>query len=153
MALSRAEPGFWIGDAALLSDTPRLVTVTAMTDARLLFVPGPAVVRLLQARPDMWPCFYMLSNINLATALELLAEALSCPPRVRIARQILRLSGDGDDTIAASQADIARLAGVTRATMRRGLGDLLTNGAIETGYRSIRIRDRGALRLAARASR
>ena len=153
VALSRAEPGFWIGDAALLSATPRLVTVTAMTDARLLFVPGPAVLRLLQDRPEMWPCFYMISNINLATALELLAEALSCPPRVRIARHILRLSGAGDDTIAASQADIARLAGVTRATMRRGLGDLLTNGAIETGYRSIRIRDRGALRLAARASR
>lgn len=151
VALARAEPGFWIGDAALLSGTPRLVTVTAMTAARLLFVPGSAVLRLLRDRPGMWPCFYMLSNINLATALELLAETLSCPPRVRIARNLMRLGGDG--TVVASQADIARLAGVTRATMQRGLGDLIRSGAIETGYRSIRIRDRDALRLAARASR
>lgn len=153
VALSRAEPGFWIGDAALLSHTPRLVTVTAITDARLLFVPGPAVLRLLEDRPEMWPSFYMLSNINLASALRLLAEALSCPPRVRIARNILRLSVADRDEIVASQSDIARLAGVTRATMQRGMGDLIRNGAIETGYRSIRVRDRNALRLAARVSR
>jgi CRP-like cAMP-binding protein len=153
VSLSRAEPGFWIGDAALLSNTARLVTVTAMTEARLLFVPGPAVLRLLNDQPELWPSFYMLSNINLATALDLLAEALSCPPRVRIARHILRLSHAGDHTVIASQADIARLAGVTRATMQRGMGDLIRKGAIETGYRSIRVRDRDALRLAARASR
>ena len=150
VALSRAEPGFWIGDTGLLSDAPRLVTVTAMTDARLLFVPGPAVVRLLNDQPEMWPCFYRLSNINLATALKLLAEALSCPPRVRIAGNILRLSIGEDDTVVASQADIARLAGVTRATMQRGLSDLIRAGAVETGYRSIRIRDRRALGQAAR---
>ena len=153
VALSRAEPGFWIGDAALLSHTPRLVTVTAMTDARLLFVPGPAVLRLLQDHPELWPCFYMLSNINLATALELLAEALSCPPRVRIARNILRLTDHQDERVMASQSDIARLAGVTRATMQRGLSDLIRDGAIETGYRSIGIRDRDVLAKAARLRR
>ena len=150
VALSRAEPGFWIGDTALLSGAPRLVTVTAMTDARLLFVPGPAVLRLLDDRPEMWPCFYRLSHINLATALRLLAEALSCPPRVRIARNILRLSAGDDDRVGASQSDIARLAGVTRATMQRGVSDLIRGGAIETGYRSIRVRDRDALTRAAR---
>lgn len=149
VALSRAEPGFWIGDTALLSNSPRLVTVTAMTEARMLFVAGPAVLRLLRDRPEFWPCFYMLSNINIATTLGLLAEALSCPPRVRISRHILRLSLAGDDTVMASQADIARLAGVTRATMSRGLCELIASGAIETGYRSIRVRDRHALRLAA----
>lgn len=150
VALSRAEPGFWIGDAALLSNTPRLVTVTAMTEARLLFLPGPAVLRLLHENPEMWPCFYMLSNINLAVALELLAEALSCPPRVRIARNILRLSDADDTAVLASQADIARLAGVTRATMQRGLADLVRAGAVETGYRALQVRDRSALRAAAR---
>ena len=150
VGLSRAEPGFWIGDAALLSNTPRLVTVTATSAARLLFVPGPAVLRLLKEQPEMWPSFYMLSNINLAAALDLLAEALSCPPRVRIARHILRLSQAGDDTVIASQSEIARLAGVTRATMQRGLADLVGVGAVETGYRALKVRDRNALRAAAR---
>jgi CRP/FNR family cyclic AMP-dependent transcriptional regulator len=153
VALSRAEPGFWIGDAALLANAPRLVTVTAMTEARLLFVNGPAVLRLLRDRPEMWHCFYMLSNINLATALELLAEAMSCPPRIRIARRILRLSVGDQTKVMASQADIARLAGVTRATMQRGLRDLVSDGAIETGYRSIRVKNRDALSRAARLAR
>lgn len=153
VALSRAEPGFWIGDAALLSNTPRLVTVTAMTEARLLFVPGPAVLALLREQPSMWTSFYALSNLNLATALDLLAEALSCPPRIRIARHILRLSTEQDGIVVATQADIARLAGVTRATMQRGLSDLVRAGIVETGYRQMRVRDRAMLRRAARLGR
>ena len=131
---------------------PRLVTVTAMTESRLLFVPGPAVLRLLNDQPELWPSFYMLSNINLATALDLLAEALSCSPRVRIARHILRLSHAGDDTVIASQSEIARLAGVTRATMQRGLAR--SGGRRRRGarYSAMKVRDRSALRCGAAAS-
>lgn len=145
VALSRAMPGFWIGDAALLTGTPRLVTVTALTEARLFYLPGPAVLALLRDRPEMWRAFYALNNINLATALELLGEARSCPPRIRIARHILRLADAGDGRVHASQSDIARFAGVTRATMQRNLADLVRAGLVETGYRELRVPDSGAL--------
>jgi CRP-like cAMP-binding protein len=149
VTIHRAEPGFWIGDAALLANGARLVSVGAAAPSRVFRIPAAAVREVVVRRPEYWHAFYTLSYINVATAITLLAEALSLSPRARLARTILRLS-DADGAVQASQHDLARLIGMTRSTLQRSLAELAEAGAIATGYRSLTVRDRVALEHAAR---
>jgi CRP-like cAMP-binding protein len=149
VTIHRAEPGFWIGDAALLANGPRLVSIGAAAASRVFRVPAAAVREAVVRRPDYWHAFYHLSYINAGTAVTLLAEALALSPRARLARTILRLSEAGG-AVQASQADLARLIGMTRSTLQRSLTELAEAGAIETGYRTLAVRDRTALERAAR---
>jgi CRP-like cAMP-binding protein len=48
-----SEPGSVISPTALILDKPRPVTITAVTDCELLFVPRPAFLKLLRNYPDL----------------------------------------------------------------------------------------------------
>ena len=149
VSIHRAEPGFWIGDLALLAGTERLVSVHAGAGARVLVVPGAAIRAHLDRHPEHWPCFYALTHRNMAVALGLLGEALALPPAARLARRLLQLA-DAEDVVTGTQEQLAGLVGVTRTTVRRVLKRLVVEGAIETGYRSLRIRRRELLERCAR---
>jgi CRP-like cAMP-binding protein len=148
VALHRAEVGFWVGDAALLADAPRLVSLSAALPSRVLFVPGHALSDLLARQPAFWRSFYELSHGNFALTLDLLAESLVLSPRARIARQLLRLA-DGSGVAPVGQEDLARVIGVTRTTLYRAMREFTEAGALATGYRHITILDRAALERAA----
>ena len=149
VSIHRAEPGFWIGDLALLAETERLVSVRAGRCARLLTVPGAAIRAHLDRHPEHWPCFYALTHRNMATALNLLGEALALPPAARVTRRLLQLA-DADGVVAGTQEELAGLIGVTRTTVRRALKQMVADGVIETGYRSLQIRSRDRLEAGAR---
>ena len=92
VTLHRAEPGFWIGESALLSGEERIISLSAAVEGRVFRVPAAAIRNLVEARPEHWRAFYELSHANTRTALVLLSEALSLTPRARLARLLLRLS-------------------------------------------------------------
>lgn len=48
-----SEPGSVISPTALILEKPRTVTITAVTDCELLFVPRPAFLKLLRNYPDL----------------------------------------------------------------------------------------------------
>lgn len=48
-----SEPGSIISPMALILDKPRPVTITAVTDCELLFVPRTAFLKLLRQYPDL----------------------------------------------------------------------------------------------------
>lgn len=140
----RAEIGFWIGDAAELSSEPRLVTVMAAVETKLLHLPSSAIRILLANRPDQWRCFYRLSMSNFRLATEQLAEALALTVRARTCRRLLGIAKpDGDAMI--TQDELAKLLGVTRPTIRRCLQELEAMGAIKLHYRKLKVVDRSAL--------
>jgi CRP/FNR family cyclic AMP-dependent transcriptional regulator len=144
VVIYRAEIGFWIGDNAELADVPRLVSLTAASPSRVLYVPGESVRQLLSQYPENWQCFYRLSSINVGTALTLLSESLALTVRARVCRRLLSLSaGPGEATI--TQEDLAKLVGVARTTLRRALSELAELGAVELGYRKVRVVDRKLL--------
>ncbi len=151
VSLHRAEPGFWIGELALLAETGRLVSVHAGSAARVLVVPGAAIRAHLDRHPEHWRCFYALTHRNMAVALGLLGEALALPPAARVARRLLQLA-DAEGVVAGTQEQLAGLVGVTRTTVRRALKRLVDEGAIETGYRSLKIRRRDLVELSARSA-
>lgn len=140
----RAEQGFWFGDAAELAAEPRIVTIMATVQTRLLHLPSPAIRVLLANRPEFWRCFYQLTMGNLRVAVTLLAEALALTVRARACRRILSIA-DSKDEVAITQDEFAKLLGVTRPTIRRCLLDLEEMGAIETNYRKMKIVNRSAL--------
>lgn len=136
----RAEVGFWIGDAAELSNTPRFVTLMAASESRLLHIPSWSIRILLANSPEHWRSFYQLSASNERLAVTLLAEVLSLTVRARVCRRLLALTnGDGDASI--TQDELAKLLGITRPTLRRCLVDLEALGAIRTRYRKLRVLD------------
>lgn len=140
----RAEMGFWIGDAAELASEPRLVTVMAAVETRLLHLPSSAIRILLANKPDQWRCFYQLSMSNVRLAVTLLAEALALTVRARACRRLLAIA-NSEGEVSITQDELGKLLGVTRPTIRRCLQELEDMGAIEMHYRNMRIVNRAAL--------
>jgi CRP-like cAMP-binding protein len=74
----------------------------------------------------------------------LLAEALSLTLRARMCRRLLQLTDTSMD-VTVTQEDLSKMLGVYRSTLRPILNKLAKSGAIELGYRRIRVIDRNIL--------
>lgn len=151
VTLHRAEPGFWIGEAALMAGATRIVGLSAALESRVFHIPLGALSELLRRDPACWRLLYEQSFANLTVALTLLAEALSLTPRARVARLLLRLADD-DGSVRGSQDDFGRLIGMTRSSVRRALASLAAEGAVRTGYACLEIVDRERLAAITRES-
>lgn len=144
VTIHRAEPGFWIGDSGLLAGTRRVISVVAATPCRIFCIPAGPVRRLVADKPEFWRCFYELAHRNATLAVATLAEVLSRSPEERLARMLLRLA-DGNGEVHATQADLARLLGVTRSSLQRALGHLTDEAGVRPGYGVILVPDRPRL--------
>ena len=149
IVIHRAGPGFWVGDSAALAGATRAVSVRAAVDNKVFQVPAAAVRQLLKEFPADWACFYRLSHRNTTLTLRVVAELLSLRPKMRLARLLLRLA-DPTAKVRATQDELGRFAGMSRATFRRASGKLIKGGAIGMGYGGLRIADMAALRAMAR---
>jgi CRP-like cAMP-binding protein len=149
VVVHRAPPGFWVGDGALLSGVPRMLSVIPARDSEVFRVPHAPLSRILEEHPADWRCLHHLATLNAALATQAFAEALVLPARPRFARVLLRLALP-DGTVAATQEELGRMAGMSRAAFRRAFGALIEAGVLETGRGSVRIHDRAALEREAR---
>ena len=140
----RAEPGFWIGEAALIPGATRVLSITAATEARVFRVPAARIRTLLAEQPEVWESFFELSHLHATIAVTQLAEALALSPRARLARMLLRLVGE-DGRVVARQEELARLIGMTRSSLQRTLAGLTEAGAVSSGYGYLVVEDRAAL--------
>jgi CRP/FNR family transcriptional regulator, cyclic AMP receptor protein len=134
----RAEIGFWIGDSAELASHKRTISLIAASQTRLLHLPSHEIKTLLTAFPEHWRSFYELSARNAHTAMVVLSESLALTVRARVCRRLLALT-EQDPNLRITQDDLAKLVGVTRATLRRCIIDLAAAGGLETGYRELRV--------------
>lgn len=143
--IHRGGPGFWVGDSALLAQVGRAMSVTAATDCEVMRLPGPAIRAHLAETPQDWPCFFRLNHRNAVMAIQVLAEVLTLSPRARCARTVLRVAG-ADGVVPVTQEELARLTGMSRASVRRAMTGLVRSGVIQTGYGEMRIVDADRLR-------
>lgn len=141
----RARPGFWIGDGALVSSASRTLSVEAVSDCVLFQIPFRALLGHLEACPADWRHIHHLATLNGILSIRVLSEVLSLSPQARIARVLLRLANE-DGSVPSTQQELGELAGVSLATFRRALRDLVACGAIEAQYGAMRIVDRAAVR-------
>ena len=148
VVLHRAQTGFWIGDLALFSSQPRLITATAASDVVAAFLPKARLMPLLEQHPELIADFYILSHRNVATMLQLMAN-LSIPrSEARIAQRLLSYDQQqtkNPDWIPLSQEKLAQLTAVSLPTVQRTLRGFVDTGIVELGYGRLRIRDREQL--------
>lgn len=148
IVIHRAQSGFWVGDLALFSGLPRLITVTAAAETTLAFLPKILLSQLLEQYPDLILDFYILSHRNVATTLQIVAN-LSIPrAEERLALRLLiydQRQTRSDEWIPLSQEKLAALTALSLPTVQRTLRGFEERGLVELGYGRLRIRNREQL--------
>lgn len=146
--IHRAGAGFWIGDMALLSNEPRLVSLRAAEPAVMVHLANRDIARFVRDDPRLYADFYALSYVNVHTALRLVSNLAIPSPDKRLAdRLILELesSGDADGWIPLSQPELAKLLAVSVPTLQRAVRRFINDGLLLSSYGRIRVLDREAL--------
>ncbi len=72
--LHRAGTGFWLGDLALFSQGPRLVSVHAAEPVLMVQFPAPDLRRLVDENPRLYADFYALTYENFRTAFQIVSN-------------------------------------------------------------------------------
>ena len=135
--------GEFFGEACLAGQTIRLVTVRAMTDAVVVRIEKPAMVRLLEENADFSKIFmaYIL-NRTLRVEADLVDQLFNSSEK-RLARLLLLLANYGNEGIPTpiianmTQGTLAEMIGTTRSRVSffmnrfRKLGFISYNGHIE----------------------
>ncbi|MDB2391804.1 Crp/Fnr family transcriptional regulator [Acidimicrobiaceae bacterium] len=130
VGLSVVDEGDVVGEQALLAQTARSATVTAVrpTIVRLL---RPTQFRELRAeRPEIDQFLVQVLDARLREMSRRLAEAVHSSAEERVCRRVLALGSAFDGTIRLSQATLASLAGTTRPTVNRVLQDLVRDETV-----------------------
>lgn len=140
--------GFWVGDLAVLSGRPGLVSISTQSDVIAVNIPARRVLKLVEQMPEIWQAFYELNRINIGLALRLLAALTVETAEKKIALRLLILSeyqADEHAWLPISNQELAMQLGLALPTVQRAIKRLEGRGALESGYSKIRILDRAAM--------
>lgn len=155
--LAVLEPGNWFGEASMLDGLPRTHDVMATRDSDLLGIDQATFDRLMHDN-DFARAVCVLQAQHTRLVYRLLEDAMLRSTRARIVSRLEQLArGDGSldgaqrDTVRISQDQLAMMLGISRQTLSLELRELVGAGALELGYRQLRILSLEKLReLAAR---
>ena len=136
--------GDLIGEAAFFDRQPRVSSAVAVTPCALAAVDRPKLEAVFAHRPDLAVSMleYLARTVRL---LSVHVDGAFLQADKRIARHLLSLSPALSGVIRCTHEEIGSTVGVSRVTVSRVLGEFDRNGWIETGYRSLTLKDRGAL--------
>lgn len=141
-----ARPGWWVGEASMVSRTQTRVEVTARAPSVVIVVAAAAITELARRDPLVWRYLGLLTVSHMDSALQLAGCALTSDPRDRVIGTLLRLARPaphlpGPIDIPASQAELAELAGMSRNPVGPILRGLEAAGAITCRRSCVRILD------------
>jgi CRP-like cAMP-binding protein len=147
-------PGFWFGEAALLHTKVALVTATARTEVRALFLQAAKFDQIVDNQPRYLRCFAELQAARYALILRHVAQSAGLPVeeylRVRLADISDLIHADGAEVesveLTLSQTDVAHMIGASRQTANKLLKKLENEGLIKVSFRKITILDPVRLR-------
>lgn len=147
-------PGFWFGETGLLNKKVAVITATARTKVRTLFLPISSFEQIVDAEPRYYRLIVKLVLTRQALLMRNIAQGNTLPPedylRIRLAdiSDMIHLEGFSKDTVelALSQTDLAAMIGSSRQTVNMLLKKLEGEGLIEVEFRKIRILDPSGLR-------
>lgn len=150
-----ATTGWWFGDSALLTGTPKRGAHIARTACRLAHLPAEAAERLSRDGSEAWRRIAYISVGVIDHAFSVIA-ANRCHQPLERAVMILRiLLGEGQSfavgapldppLLPISQTEFAEIANLSRNAAGAALRELARLGVIRLGYREIEVLDRGVL--------
>ena len=147
-------PGELIGEVATIEGKPRSATVVALEPVTALALAAQDFWSLLEQHPRVWVIVHRIVIHRLRMADEQRREFSGSNTLGRVSRRLVDLADqhgvEEDDgvtiTLPLSQEELAGWTGASRESVTKSLRTLRDLGWIETGRRSISIRDREALR-------
>jgi CRP-like cAMP-binding protein len=140
--------GDLVGEFALIDGAPRNATAIAVGDVGALRVARAAFSRVTSEHPALQGELtkYMVAKMRASNERQAADRFLGA--RARLVRALYdlattRLEADGDGVyrLPMTQAGLGELAGVGQSTAERELGRLRDEGAIDTRYKLIEIRN------------
>lgn len=142
--VGRHGSGAVVGDIAMFQGEPYLSSARAATAVRAVRLDREVLVPLLLARPVL----AMRWMVNGLSQLEATQQRLIRLMNRTVVQQVAGVLIDESDAygeVALSQASIAELLGASRQSVNEALSALRDQGAIETGYRRVVVRDQAVL--------
>jgi CRP-like cAMP-binding protein len=151
-------PGSLLGEVATIQQRPRSATVVAIEPCTAIALAAADFWALLEEHPRVWVVVHSVVIGRLRLADLQRKEFAGSNTLGRVSRRLVELtdehgreSGDGVTiTLPLSQEELAGWTGASREAVAKALRTLRDLGWIETGRRSIQVRDRDALRRFAR---
>ncbi|WP_028064043.1 Crp/Fnr family transcriptional regulator [Solirubrobacter soli] len=151
-------PGSLLGEVATIQNRPRSATVTALEPCTAIALAARDFWGLLEEYPRIWIAVHevVIGRLRLADLQR--KEFSGSNTLSRVSRRLVELTNehgreDGDGvtiTLPLTQEELAGWTGASREAVAKSLRTLRDLGWIETGRRSISVRDSDALRRFAR---
>jgi CRP-like cAMP-binding protein len=140
-------PGDVIGELALIGQvTRRTATVVALDRVETLSLHRDEFADLRRRHPSVDEFLVNVLAEEVRRLSALLVEALHVPVDARVARRLVGLAATyPEGEIPLTQEDLASLAGTSRATVNRVLGELEAGGAVSVHRGRIVVVDAGLL--------
>ena len=132
--LATHRSGDLMGEASFFDACPRVSSAVAVTECRVVSVDRDRLDRIFRAHPSL--ALPMLQHVDNMSFLQ--ADR-------RVARCLLTFQEETDGALHCTHEELGAAVGVSRVTVSRVLSEFARRGFLETGYRSMRILDRGAL--------
>ncbi len=150
--LSTMDKGDFFGEMSLIDDEPRSAHVIAMENSRLLVLRRDDFHRCLDTTPRIALGLLRALSKRLRQANSQIGGLVLLDVAGRIARLLLQLA-DGDDgsviTAKLTHHTIAQMIGSSRETVSRTMRTLIEQDLIAVSQKTITIKNRKALQLAA----
>ncbi len=154
-----AQPGWWVGDVAAISDGPRRVTLAARHDSWVMHVELAAIRAMAAEEPEVWRRIAQITVGHLDHAMNVVASLTADDARARVAmalRRLVDLDGNraaGNAMVRVTQKELCSMTRVSRNAIAPLLMDLEKTGVISRRYRRIEILDMRALTALLKQSR
>lgn len=142
--VGRVRPGAVIGDIAMFQGRPYISSAQAVTPVRAFRLDRARLLPLLIQHPVVAMRWLVAGLSQLEATQQRVIRLMHRTVREQVAEVLLDEADDFGE-VHLSQGSLADLLGASRQSVNEALGDLRSDGAIDTGYRVIRIRDRSHL--------
>lgn len=133
------------GELAVLGEIERTASALALTDVRASSLRAEHFLRLVENEPEVARSLLRTLSRHIASHENHIDDLLFLDLRGRVAKRLLDMAADGDETPAITQADLASLCGGSRENVTRILSELAKRGHIEKTGRRYKILNAGRL--------
>lgn len=142
--VSRVGPGSVIGDIAMFADTPYISSAKATCHVTALRFERDRLLPRLAQHPAICLRWLVAGLRQLEETQRRVIHLMHKTVKAQVA-DLLTEEADVHGEVRLSQAAIATLLGASRQSVNEALRELRSTGAIETGYRMVKVLDRDTL--------
>ncbi len=144
LVVGRVGPGAVIGDIALFQGTPYISSAKAVEPVTAFRLDRSKLLPLLTEHPVI-AMRWLVAGLNQLEATQRHVIRLMHRTVIEQVAELILDEADRFGEVRLSQTSLANLLGSTRQTVNQALAQLRKAGAIETGYRVIRVVNRDIL--------